>query len=73
MMSHSQGTIIVFAYLATKPEHSQEKVDMTIFCLTAVFMGGFFKKVLGKWVYNIGIYTVGRILNYLLMKYLFTN
>ena len=35
-MSHSQGTAVTFAYLATQPEHAREKVDLTIFCSTVL-------------------------------------
>ena len=73
MMGHSQGTAVIFAYLATQPEHAQEKVDMTIVCSTVVFVGGFYKKVAGKWAYNIALHTVVRMTNFLIIKYLFIN
>ena len=69
-MGHSQGTAVTFAYLATKPKHAEEKVDMAIVCSTAIFFGGFFKKIVGKWIYNITVYTVVRMINFLIIKYL---
>ena len=73
MMGHSQGTAVIFAYLATQPKHAQEKVDIAIVCSTAVFIGGFFKKIAGKWIYNVALHTVIRMINFLIIKYLFVN
>lgn len=59
---------MTWAYLATKPEHANEKVDMAITVSACVFVGNYYRKITGKWLYDIGVNTVARLLNNLIIK-----
>lgn len=59
---------MTWAYLATKPEYASEKVNMAITVSACVFVGNYYRKFTGKWIYNIGVNTVVRLMNNLLIK-----
>ena len=66
--SHSQGTTVTITYLAIKPGHAKEKVNMAIIASPSVYMGSFFKNVAGEWIYKGVLYTVIKLLNMFILK-----
>lgn len=67
-MGHSQGTSVAMVYLAEHPEHANEKVNLVILASPAVFYGSYITKITGQWLYDISLGTVGRLVNYFVIK-----
>ena len=47
LFSQSQGTSAVFVYLASKPEHGRDKVNLCITASPTAFLGGFIERQFG--------------------------
>lgn len=47
LFSQSQGTSATFVYLASKPEHGRDKVNLCITASPTAYLGGFIERQLG--------------------------